>query len=732
MLSQISKQIASIAPQVPISLDPPPPYPPFRPPFSNIRVNIYLVSGLVCSLSAALLAILIQQWVRSYMHVFQHYDHPLKRARFRQFFFEGAKRMQSSAEAVPRLIQLSLFLFFLGLGDSMIYANKTVGTTTIVLICIFGAFYLYSASGQLRSPESPLQTLISRSIIFCLRIVQRQHFGDGSHRRRTLTSNETYQETLVMEETKERKERDVRAIQWLLDNTTVNSEMEPLVLAIPGTFNTEWGREVWMDVFFQGSPNLDILESQMARSADGGPAPLTRYSPRPLEGTAVVTLCRCVRYLFESCNDHSSFQSEEARRRRMHTCVEVAASLVCGIGFQLEWLGEIGNLVSEIGHFENIKQSPTSTPDPSFIVRWTCLSLVAIHQILSSDLLRVSAGYALDGLARFAPEYGHTYEVERRSAQRIEDCLKTAWEHVEEIRRAFEPWTQKRAKKQVEEILRIYEQQILELERMKIEADGIEDIDWRISLFQAAMDQATFRLARQLPGVSFDEPCETESFLISDTFNFLASGSATVTPQLILPGQQVQALARLGLKLREILDGQVDEGYEEVLENLKFVDHVPLSLRRPNGLMKRQLWRLQDLRDGGGLGFVVELFFLSLRQVLSIPSLHESKSVFYIGAFKIIASHREKSKDSPGTHHTLLNILCDLIIRDRGVFSKFSYPEPITTILLEMVSNMLQGYAGPDEDIRDLLQEIVNVDSESCKDRKLQQRALIAIPRNFL
>jgi hypothetical protein len=26
--------------------------------------------------------------------------------------------------------------------------------------------------------------------------------------------------------------------------------------------------------------------------------------------------------------------------------------------------------------------------------------------------------------------------------------------------------------------------------------------------------------------------------------------------------------------------------------------------------MKWQLWRLQDLRDGGGLGLVVELFFL--------------------------------------------------------------------------------------------------------------------------
>jgi DNA-directed RNA polymerase subunit L len=485
-----------------------------------------------------------------------------------------------------------------------------------------------------------------------------------------------------------------------------------------------------MDVFFQESP--DTLEPQTGRSTAGVPAPLMRYSPRPLEGTAVDTLCRCVRYLFDSCNDHSSFQSEEARRRRMHTCVEVAASLVCGIGFQLEWLGEIGKLVSEIGHIENINQSPTSTPDPSFIVRWTCLSLVAIHQILGSNLLRVSAGYAVSGLARFQPDYGPPEEVARRSAQRIEECLKTAWERVEELRQALKPSTQRMTSEQVKDILRKHERQVSELERLKVEVNGIKDVDWRISLYQAAMDQATFRLARQLPGVSFDEPCQTESFLISDTFKIPASGSTTVTPQLILPGQQVQALARLGLKLREILDGQADEGYEEVLENLKSVDQIPVSLRRPNGLMKRQLWRLQDLRDGGGLGFAVELFFLVLKQLLSIPSLHESNCVFYIGTFKIIASHWEESKKSPGTHHTLLNILCELIIRDRGVFSNFSYPEPITTVLVEMVSNMLQGmlqtYADPDEDIRDLLQEIVNVDPSNCMDRKLQQRALTAIP----
>ena len=108
----VSQPSVPFAPQVSLPSTSPPPYPSFKPLSSDIRVNACWLVALVCSLSAALLAILIQQWVRCYMRVFQRYDHPLKRARFRQFFFEGAKGMRSLAELVPRLVHVSLFLFF--------------------------------------------------------------------------------------------------------------------------------------------------------------------------------------------------------------------------------------------------------------------------------------------------------------------------------------------------------------------------------------------------------------------------------------------------------------------------------------------------------------------------------------------------------------------------------------------------------------------------------------------
>ena len=657
------------------------------------------------------------------MQVFQRYDHPLKRARFRQFFYKGANEMRKSAKQVPRLIYVSLILFFVGLCNSMLNTNTTVGITTIVPICFCGIFYLHIVTTHIKDMQSPYKTLFSRPIFFLIQTYQ-QLFDDRKWR--PPKKFEVFQEELVMDE-KERKKRDVNAVRWLVDNTAATGEIEPLVLAIPGTFNTQWGRDVWTDVSSQGPSEPDTLDTPIDHSAGGLPSPIRPSSlsiERPLEGTAVDTISRCVRNLFETCRNHSYFESEDARRRRMHACVEAAASLVCCIGFRLEWLGDVGKLVSEIGQIEQVNLSPTTTSDPSFVVRWTCLSLVSVQQILGSDRLRVLAKYAVSGLARFQSEYGQADETGWRSAQRIEDRLEAAWKPVEELRQAFEPWTQKRTKEQVEEILRNHEQQISELERIKVEADSKEDDDWRISLYQEAMDDATHGLARLLPGVSFDEPRRSESSLICDTFKAQATGSAPVTPQLIYPGQQVRALTRLGSRLREILDGQVADGHEEVLDSLKSVDQVPVSLRRPNGLMKRQLWRLQDLRDGGGLGFTIELFFLSLRQLLTIPSLHESNSALYIGTFKIITSRWEDSKDSFGTQCILLNIVCDLIIRGRGVFSDFPYPEPITTTLLEMVSKIPRGFTGPDEHIHDAVWEIENVDSLGCMDMRLRKSAL--------
>jgi hypothetical protein len=96
-------------------------------------------------------------------------------------------------------------------------------------------------------------------------------------------------------------------------------------------------------------------------------------------------------------------------------------------------------------------------------------------------------------------------EAAHTSAQRVDECLGTAWERAENLYQAFEPWEQMKTKEQVEEILQKHKSQISAMERIKLEADGMGDIDWRTSLLQGAIDDATHRLKRRLRGISFNE-----------------------------------------------------------------------------------------------------------------------------------------------------------------------------------------------------------------------------------
>jgi hypothetical protein len=273
-------------------------------------------------------------------------------------------------------------------------------------------------------------------------------------------------------------------------------------------FYTDCGREVWIDIS-QGRSDPDIH-----CSPTGGKASSTHHTP-----AAVDTHSRSVRYLFETCDNHNYFTNEEERRRRMRACVEATASLICCTGFRMDWFGEVGKLVGDIGHIEKVNQSPTTLSDPLFVLRWSCLSLVTIQPILNSNRLQVLAEYAVSGLTRMQLDLGRPDEAALKSAQKIDECLRTGWELVEDLRRAFEPWEQKKTKQQVEEIPRTHVRQISELERIQVEADAMKDADRRISLYQDAMDDATHRMTRQLPGVSFDEVRRTESLLVCDDFN---------------------------------------------------------------------------------------------------------------------------------------------------------------------------------------------------------------------
>jgi len=191
----------------------------------------------------------------------------------------------------------------------------------------------------------------------------------------------------------------------------------------------------------------------------------------------------------------------------------------------------------------------------------------------------------------------------------------------------------------------------------------------------------------------------------------------------MFPGQQLHGLFALGRGLRDIVEGRNSENHNETLESLESIGKIPLPLRRLNHLMKRQLWRLQDLRDGGGFGFTMELFFLALRQLPS-PSSSELKRVVCIGTFEDITSGWGNIRDSSGTQRVLLNLICDLVIPHRGVFSDFSYPEYIVDKLLGFVGTIVAGKGDSQTDINEAVEELRD---GPCIDKGLRDRVLDAL-----
>jgi Family of unknown function (DUF6535) len=118
--------------------------PPFSPSKSAIWVNSLWFLSLVISLTCALLATLLQQWARRYVTITQppRYS-PHKRAPIRAFFANGVEKFHLpwSVEALPALLHLSLFLFFIGLAIYLFNINHAVFSAVVWWVGLAGGVY---------------------------------------------------------------------------------------------------------------------------------------------------------------------------------------------------------------------------------------------------------------------------------------------------------------------------------------------------------------------------------------------------------------------------------------------------------------------------------------------------------------------------------------------------------------------------------------------------------------
>ena len=738
MLAQISRQISSIAPQLATPATPPPPFPTFKPLASDVRANVFWFMALIFSLSAALLATLVQQWVRDYMHVFQRYDDPLKSARLRQYLYDGVEGwyMPVLAGAVPGLLHVSLILFFIGLVDFLLNINTTIGVSTTIPIGICGLFYIFTMFAPIVYPQSPYQNSFSGLIWYVNQKLRGRRYKDrgSSGALKQMSSNMAEgQMQLAMEETEERKERDKTAIRWLVNNLTEDAEMESFAMAIPGSFNTEWGAEVWKGMVEDEnkSTNENELVARPLRdmalpiSLSPVPAPervsairnlfgpisrlvrtrsannyttVTRGShPAPhlinshlasiiapgRENYAVHELSRRVGRLLETCSNRSRFASEDLWRKRTRACVQTTALLVCA-NAQVGWLADIGKFLEDVGSLKNIYVQSMEELDQSFIAPWTCLSIMAIRVALVDESLRKSSRTAVSALAHLRSQDGTHDDQALKNAQKIDRDLNIAWDCLPLLRHSlcvingvfWEP----REREQARENLLSHDSQISisQLERIHSEAGIMAD---RVKRVEACITDAY----REMHRVTHELPCQ---LLVqsNDALQEPASFGSLVTPieqQSISLHERLQGFCSIYSKLQDIIEGRNNEEYEETIRSVRW--QVDFDYSRPKSRrcpMEKQLAHLQDLSDSGGFGCIVELFFLTLEKLLSTSS-KEFHQALYVLTLKNITSDWKMYKHSLGTQKVILEVFCDVAMRPypqescSNHSSSFLFPSPV-------------------------------------------------------
>jgi hypothetical protein len=672
-------------------------------------VNVFWFMSLVFSLTAALAATIVQQWVRDYMHVFQRYTHPLKRARVRQFLYEGAEKwyMPVVVDAVPALIHISLFLFFIGLADYLFNINTATATPTTIMIAICAGLYLWCIIAPVHDAQSPYQSPLSGIFWKLFQVIRGRTHRDhstGGARKRISTNMTDGRVQLAMDESDDRKKRDARAIRWVIDNLTEDSELEPFVLGVPGSFNSSWGKKVWevvaADEDNKGSgggtstpqPNEVAAEPVAVSHGPGGPLSLPMLTQR--ENT-IGDLSGRITRLLKTCTDPGVLPSEEARRKRARACVDASLSFVLSIDDEWEWFAEpeiMSQALTYLGDVERFRE-PTSGFDAAFAVRWMCMSLVAVRRMLNTPAVRTAAQRVITCLAEVRGENGGDEdEVAAKTTGIIDRYLKSGWEAADilhtTLSREVEP------DKMEEQFLETLEYS----SAIKDLGDAWNSIGWADKADEAIIDlvrtmvHTTGGLLGYLPTAVLS--WAPDSRRRPDVG--MREAPLHLMPQFLPPRLLTQRLWLCVCAMRNIATadwgaspyqpkalGDLCAPELDVSEIRRVMDPTPAP-------MKTQLWRLQDLRDGGYV-FMLELFMAAI--CASKVSLHHSSRPLFIGTFKSLTSDWKDHRDASGTQRLLVHLLRQVLPKNNETTAD-DVPAYIVDKFLTFIGEVLAGKKG--------------------------------------
>lgn len=232
----------------------------FSPPSSAIWVNSLWFLSVLISLTCAMLATFIQKWARRYIRITQPSRYgPHKRARLRAFFSDGVDKWHVSwaIEALPTLLHVSLFLFFIGTLIYLFTTNHVVFGNVVWWVVLSMVAYLTITFLPIFRPNSPYYAPLSSPIWYIYVTIRytafkalsspavrcvHVHTADRFRRLKESYYNQFLEDIGKTAEEiawKQASDIDIRVLESTFDALGEVGAQEEFFAAIPGFFESE-------------------------------------------------------------------------------------------------------------------------------------------------------------------------------------------------------------------------------------------------------------------------------------------------------------------------------------------------------------------------------------------------------------------------------------------------------------------------------------------------------------
>jgi Family of unknown function (DUF6535) len=210
---------------------------PFVPPASAIVCNVLWFLSLGFSLACALSATLVEQWARNYLLATESRPIPHERARVFEYLYKGLEkfRMASVVEAIPMLLHISLFLFFVGLVEFLRPVNFVISMIIFGMLISCIMIYILVTVIPAFQRNCPYCTPLSRlfwSVMKALHVLHRWDPASGGTVE-IVGSMAQARELEATEISPQRDQRDLDAMCWTLKALRDDTELEAFIEMIP-------------------------------------------------------------------------------------------------------------------------------------------------------------------------------------------------------------------------------------------------------------------------------------------------------------------------------------------------------------------------------------------------------------------------------------------------------------------------------------------------------------------